>query len=127
MSLSGLVQLPPKDGREIKLPSDDEDESDLVDIAEDGLSIAQELDFQSGSSAFVCAKGVLGRDWWWLIGSWRRSLGEDCILHCCQAGRVGSIFRGTSTDGMGISEAKRIVGSALLWLEKLLILGRRIR
>lgn len=68
ISLSGLVQLPPKDGREIKLPSDEEDESDLADIDDDGLSIVQALVSQTGSSAFVCAKGVLGREWWLWAG-----------------------------------------------------------
>ena len=62
MSLSGLVQLPPKDGREMKLPSEEEDDSDLIDSDDDGLSIVQALDSQSGSSAFVCANGVVGRE-----------------------------------------------------------------
>lgn len=69
MSLSGLVQLPPNDGRETKLPSDEEDESDRFDSDDEGLSMVQALDFHSGPPAFVCAKGVLGLVWWPVAGS----------------------------------------------------------
>lgn len=62
MSLSGLVQLPSKEW-DTKLPSDEEDESDLMDKDDDGLSIVQALSFHSGSSTVVCANGVLGREW----------------------------------------------------------------
>jgi hypothetical protein len=98
-----------------------------MDSDDDGLSIVQASDFQFGSSGLVCASGVIGLELWRLEGSCNRSLGDDCIILCCQAGRIASVSRGTSTDGIGISEANRTVGRALLWLAKLPILDRRIR
>lgn len=38
ISLSGLVQLPPKEGFELKVPPDESEESDVFEQEEDGRS-----------------------------------------------------------------------------------------
>jgi hypothetical protein len=70
ISSSGLVQLPPLDTRESKLPREDEDESekppDEVGRLEVSLWFASRSDHCCGrskqSTVLTCATGVLGGD-----------------------------------------------------------------
>lgn len=57
------------------------------------------------------------------------SLGDGSVFLLCQIDRLASVGRGTSTEGIGMSEAKRVAGKALLRPVKLSMLmrGRRTR
>ena len=114
ISLSGLVQLPPKDGCELKVPQEETDESEAFEQADSGrrnelpnsrICSMVQLDSSRESDCVVriCAGGVLGADLTPIAGTRSRLLG----VHSSWGGTQrpgGAESCGNSIEGRGKSE-----------------------
>jgi len=130
MSHSGLAALPSNEvGRDVKLLLDEKDLSERVEQEEDDRCLSQSTCSISSSGDIVWAGGVCGGGPLRYEAARSFSLGDGSVMLGCHTGRAVAVGLGTSIDGIGMSEANRVAGNALLRLVKLsmLIFGRRTR
>jgi hypothetical protein len=129
MSHSGLAALPSNEvGRDVKLLLDEKDLSERVEQEEDDRCLSQSTCSISSPGDIVWAGGVCGGPLRYEAAR-SFSLGDGSVILWCHTGRAVEVGLGTSIDGIGMSDANRVAGNALLRLVKLsmLIFGRRTR
>lgn len=107
-SLSGLVQLPPSDGYDDKLPFESSDESERIEQADIGRLIVSPgfcvLNIpQVSLKWFRCVDGVRGEVMKRRGGMGERYPSAGSVYRCWKIGRNVSTVAGVSIVGMGIS------------------------